>query len=534
MIPTSEFFKEIARKDVRYITQTTLIGGVDVSRGMRSITLKHPYTAFIGGFSSKYVDLIISASELMSANIYDPITIKMGFRGAEEIEIGIFYLDPETISVDGVKGTMSFTAYDKAVIFDKQYTPVTLPATGKQIIEEIALRNGVEVDDEWEELTLDNFVFNQLNIGEGQNISDRQVINDYMICNLVLGMIKEDKLTYKNVIENKNITESYDGRIWTKLEYKDKEGPINQLVYGNRAEGADESYQEIVARDDESIVLNGLKEFKFYDNVFLDLLTEEQQQEIIDALFILINGLEYQPFNMSLFARPDQEVGDWVRVVDKDDNEAVAPVTSLDLTWKGGLRGVYECPVLPQTLTEYVMSGEEQTIKNALIRVNKAENKIEAAVSTVENIEGQVNEQATRLSLTDAKVNQEVLDRQTAVDGLRTETSSLVTQTKNEWSIEFTNLQQDLNLTDGKIEEFRTYYRYGPDGAIIGKSGQPMQFQIKNDRVSFLENGVEITYWEGKVMSVDRIIVAVSIILGHHQLEKHEGNLKSTVIRMVN
>jgi hypothetical protein len=76
-------------------------------------------------------------------------------------------------------------------------------------------------------------------------------------------------------------------------------------------------------------------------------------------------------------------------------------------------------------------------------------------------------------------------------------------------------------LIGDELQLFQTYFRWDINGAIIGKSGSPVEFFQTNDMIGFRENGVVIAQWEKGTQTVDNLIARVSIIIGTHSVEKY-------------
>ena len=288
---------------------------------------------------------------------------------------------------DEITRQITITAFDYVSKLDKQYKPLELPLTGRGILEELVSRNDIELSVDFPNLPLDNYIFNSLNIGVGSPISDRSVIREYLTANVSFGFSnRENKLHAVTVFSavplvSESISFEFD-TYGFKLE-KDY-GPINAVVYGNRAGGADESYQEVYARDETSIEANGLKELKIFDNVFLDLLTEDEKQEIIDTLLTVVDGYIYSPFELDMFARPDFDPGDIIELENSEGNKKYIPLTNMTFTYNGGLVGSLRTLELPETLTNYLPSGSNQRAIETEIRVNKAEGEITLLVQATD------------------------------------------------------------------------------------------------------------------------------------------------------
>jgi hypothetical protein len=82
------------------------------------------------------------------------------------------------------------------------------------------------------------------------------------------------------------------------------------------------------------------------------------------------------------------------------------------------------------------------------------------------------------------------------------------------------DVNADLNETNSNFEEMRTYYDFGPDGAIISTPSSPFQLKLSADKIQMLELGNEVSYWNAGTMYV-RSFVGEEVILGNHKLEKY-------------
>ena len=290
-----------------------------------------------------------------------------------------FIVSEDGQQTDEINKQITITAFDYVSKLDVHYQTLIFPMTGRQILETLLGRNGVALSANSPTMYLDDFLFTSLNIGEGSPISDRTVIANYLMINLCFGFAdRQDNLKVVDIFETSPIQDgdinfSFD-TFGFKLEKEN--GPINALVYGNRAVGADESYQDIFAKDNQSIEENGLTELKIFDNVFMDLLPNETKQEIVNQLFTKINGFKYNPFDLDMFARPDFDPGDIIQLTNSENELFNIPLTGMTFTYTGGLTGKLTTKKLPESLTNYYFAGANQKSIETEIRVNKAEGEI--------------------------------------------------------------------------------------------------------------------------------------------------------------
>jgi len=90
-------------------------------------------------------------------------------------------------------------------------------------------------------------------------------------------------------------------------------------------------------------------------------------------------------------------------------------------------------------------------------------------------------------------------------------------------------LQGDLNNTKTAVTDLQTYYSFGPEGAIIGKTDSAFKLFLKNDRIEIIQDGVIVSYWEAQRMVVPSF-VGQEVVLAKHKLEQY-GN--GTVVKAV-
>lgn len=91
-----------------------------------------------------------------------------------------------------------------------------------------------------------------------------------------------------------------------------------------------------------------------------------------------------------------------------------------------------------------------------------------------------------------------------AVDRLLNDTNTSLEQTKDSFNFEFNRFQTALdnlsNSSDSKFEDISKYIRF-VDGEIhIGIVGNPIMLRQRNDRISFLENNVEVAYISNRTL----------------------------------
>lgn len=89
-----------------------------------------------------------------------------------------------------------------------------------------------------------------------------------------------------------------------------------------------------------------------------------------------------------------------------------------------------------------------------------------------------------------------------SVDDLRKTTETKFEQTNKSFTASISSVVLDVDnkdeATNNRINEINSYMRYALENNVgvvtIGMSGNPVEFKVKNDRISFEQNGVEVAY----------------------------------------
>lgn len=302
------------------------------------------------------------------------------------IPIGYFTVPKDGQTTDEIMMQISLTLYDRGSLLDKRYEPLSFPLTGLEVRSEITSLCGVEFATGQTTLRFDNFIFQSINVSSEQAITYREVLRQYAQLNMANVFVNRyGKLEIKSVFGALPIDAEVSNFDYDVFKNELPYGPINSLIYSNKPEGDDQSYQDIESKDDGSIALNGKLSLGFSNNIFIDPLSLEQQQMIVNELFTFVNGFSYTPFELNYFARPDFDPYDLLPVKDMTGNVGIVPLTSLSFNYNGGLIGVLKTKRLPGTLPKSEIPDIFERINNAEIRVDRVNNRITLEVTELKN-----------------------------------------------------------------------------------------------------------------------------------------------------
>ncbi len=115
-------------------------------------------------------------------------------------------------------------------------------------------------------------------------------------------------------------------------------------------------------------------------------------------------------------------------------------------------------------------------------------------------------------------------------DALVSAVSTEIEQTKNSFEIEFTSFRANIDSvvanTDAEFEEIRKFIRFVDGKILLGEVGNELELQIANDRISFLQDGSEVAYFNNRKLYVTDTQILHSLQLGKFAfMPRENGNI---------
>lgn len=103
-------------------------------------------------------------------------------------------------------------------------------------------------------------------------------------------------------------------------------------------------------------------------------------------------------------------------------------------------------------------------------------------------------------------------------------------QTSDSFQMNFKSLQKIVSdnqaTTEEQLSEWNDYIRFEGGNIILGKSGNSITCKITNDRLSFLQNGIEIAYLSNNQLNISKANVTNRLQIGNFVLQaKSDGGL---------
>lgn len=161
-----------------------------------------------------------------------------------------------------------------------------------------------------------------------------------------------------------------------------------------------------------------------------------------------------------------------------------------------------------------------ETVQNTSAEVKIVQNDIYDTMSS--SIQQSTNEIKTQVA-------QEYYLKSNA-DELISSVNTQLAQTNTEFQFRFNEFQQNINDiqsgTDAQFQQINKYIRFVDGNIILGEDGNQITLKIQNDRISFLENGVEVAYFANRKLYVNDGEFINSLKLGNYAfVPRANGNL---------
>ena len=140
---------------------------------------------------------------------------------------------------------------------------------------------------------------------------------------------------------------------------------------------------------------------------------------------------------------------------------------------------------------------------------------------------------SAQITATSESISSTVMDEvylKDDTDALIKSVSNQITQTAEDVEIKFTDFSRDVNATiagqDAQFEEIHKYIRFVDGNILLGEDGNTLTLQIENDRISFLDSGLEVAYFSNNKLHVTDGEFINSLQLGNFAfLPRENGNL---------
>lgn len=141
-----------------------------------------------------------------------------------------------------------------------------------------------------------------------------------------------------------------------------------------------------------------------------------------------------------------------------------------------------------------------ETIEKVNFNLQQAMKELsnQSVVRAIREASSNMNQSAEEIRL---EVSEKYYNREKA-DELLESIRSLITQTSNSIDFHFERYKEEQTALNGdvarKFTEMNKYIRFVDGDIVLGETASPLTLKIENDRITFMESGAPIAYWQNR------------------------------------
>lgn len=329
---------------------------------------------------------IIGDHDLVGKWVNVGFGVRLEDRSFEYLDYGSFLITEITTSKD--TGVTQVVGYDKMINTMVEYTPleVTYPIGLYDYTVALCRECGLDVANQ-------SFINNNWQITEDlwaniSGITYRDILVQIAQATASTCIIDSENKVFFKYITPTGEELTYDNMMKWKLE--PVYGEINSVILGREPVVG----EDIFMKDNASIELNGLTEFRIDNNEIVD----KNRNTAIIPIYNTLHGIFYYPFETTTEGLGWYEIGDSFDIINDLGTAHKCVLFNFSITIDGGIKEILKTVANTKTESQYQYATPiGKRVKNTEIRVNKQEQFIEQLVSDMYNEDGIINENFTRI-----------------------------------------------------------------------------------------------------------------------------------------
>ncbi|VJS97282.1 PblB [Streptococcus pneumoniae] len=273
------------------------------------------------------------------------------------VKMGEYFIND--IEIDRNRNTTTLELMDGMFKLNREYvTDLHFPAEVREVIQEICLKTGIELANDYFRISAMRYHVEQ--VPEGKKLSFRDMLS---AMTQMIGMScffnREGKMEIRDLTES-NITINAD----------------SYFLHGLTKSEIEYQIAGITCKTDKKPLTVGMKTGRSLelDNVFMT-------QSALNDLYYKLKNLTYYPYNLNYQGHLLLEVGQWVTIQTNKKEAFKVPVLSQSFTFKGGLRGRISADSKAGNDTQYSYEG---TITKQIKQQDGVEAKVQAQIEAAD------------------------------------------------------------------------------------------------------------------------------------------------------
>ncbi|HEV1731633.1 TPA: tail fiber domain-containing protein [Streptococcus pneumoniae] len=307
------------------------------------------------------------------------------------VKMGEYFIND--IEIDRNRNTTTLELMDGMFKLNREYvTDLHFPAEVREVIQEICLKTGIELANDYFGISAMRYHIEQ--VPEGKKLSFRDMLS---AMTQMIGMScffnREGKMEIRDLTES-NITINAD----------------SYFLHGLTKSEIEYQIAGITCKTDKKSLTVGMTTGRSLelDNVFIT-------QSALNDLYYKLKNLTYYPYNLNYQGHLLLEVGQWVTIQTNKKETFKVPVLSQSFIFKGGLRGRISADSKAGNDTQYSYEG---TITKQIKQQDGFEAKIQAQIEAadkdfdqkVDKIKKDFNDQVELAKVRAEEVKRELSD----------------------------------------------------------------------------------------------------------------------------
>ncbi|HEW5285089.1 TPA: tail fiber domain-containing protein [Streptococcus pneumoniae] len=273
------------------------------------------------------------------------------------VKMGEYFIND--IEIDRNRNTTTLELMDGMFKLNREYvTDLHFPAEVREVIQEICLKTGIELANDYFGISAMRYHIEQ--VPEGKKLSFRDMLS---AMTQMIGMScffnREGKMEIRDLTES-NITINAD----------------SYFLHGLTKSEIEYQIAGITCKTDKKSLTVGMTTGRSLelDNVFIT-------QSALNDLYYKLKNLTYYPYNLNYQGHLLLEVGQWVTIQTNKKETFKVPVLSQSFIFKGGLRGRISADSKAGNDTQYSYEG---TITKQIKQQDGIEAKIQAQIEAAD------------------------------------------------------------------------------------------------------------------------------------------------------
>lgn len=247
-----------------------------------------------------------------------------------------------------------------------------------------------------------------------------------------------------------------------------------------------------------------------WDNAFMALKSDVPKT--IQTLGDRVIGLSSYAYNLTWRGCPAYEIGDYIRVVEKDGSSKYIFYLGETLTYNGGLRAVSDWEAAEgERISSNAPSKISTLIAQTYAKVDKVNQEIELLASKVEETDiGNLAEDVASLKITTDSITQEVQHLDDSFEGL----SQSVSQTLSSENLSI--LVKNQMLVEGGANRVvtTTGFTFDHNGLTVAQTGAPTKTNVNvNGMIIYGSHGDELLTVKDKGVTAKNLTATNYIII---------------------